>query len=128
VRFDRADWHHRHWDRLDDVQSAIEQYVPIAHPFILVDDDALNVGGEFLGRPRRYLLDQGGKYAGPPSSGDEAVSQMQKFFQQDTVYVVFMWYTFWWLDYYVPISRYLDSHAERLLLTDSVMIYRLLHE
>jgi glycosyltransferase involved in cell wall biosynthesis len=55
VRFTPESWHHGHWEMLDKIESAVDTLItPDAH-VILVDNDLLNVGSRFLGRPRLHL-------------------------------------------------------------------------
>jgi glycosyltransferase involved in cell wall biosynthesis len=107
--FDQSTWGHPHWDRLDELQSAILKYVPRGVKFVLIDDDGLNLGAEFDGRPRRHIIEDQGKYGGPPADGSEAVRRLERVVAREVEYLVIMWYSFWWLDAYPELASHLES-------------------
>jgi glycosyltransferase involved in cell wall biosynthesis len=123
--FDRESWRYDYWDKLDELEVAIREHVPRKCPLVLVDDNALNVGCEFDGRPCRTLMEQDGKYSGPPLSGDLAVEQLRALGRQGVRYVVIMWHSFWWIDYYHELRTYLDARAVQLHHSGTSKIYRL---
>ncbi|HEX2476599.1 MAG TPA: glycosyltransferase family 2 protein [Lacipirellulaceae bacterium] len=123
--FNRANWHYDYWDRLDEIEAAILEYVPEKTPFILVDDNTLNVGREFKGRPCRNLSNQDGMYVGPPENGDLALERLRTFRRQGVRYAVFMWHSFWWFECYPELRHYFEASAVQLHRSDTSMIYQL---
>ena len=122
--FDRANWRYDYWNRLDELEAAILEYVPANSPFILVDDDALNMGREFKGRPCRSLMRQAGLHVGPPENGDQAVERLRVFTRQGVRYAVFMWHSFWWFDCYPELRHHLEATSVALNHSGTSVIYR----
>jgi glycosyltransferase involved in cell wall biosynthesis len=125
LTFDRERWRYDYWDRLDELEAAILAHIPKESTLVLVDDNALNIGCDFNGRPCRTLMEQDGKYVGPPLSGDLAVEQLRAFGRQGVRYVVFMWHSFWWIEWYPELRLYLEASALRLHRSSTSLIYRL---
>jgi glycosyltransferase involved in cell wall biosynthesis len=125
LTFDRDGWRYDYWDRLDELETAMLKHVPKDSSLVLVDDNALNIGSEFNGRPCRTLMEEDGEYVGPPLAGDRAVEQLRDFGRQGVRYVVFMWHSFWWLEYYPELRLYLETSAVQLHHSSSSLIFRL---
>lgn len=123
LQFDWSDWGHDHWDRLDDIEQAINEHVPQDAEVVLIDDDTMNVRTSLLGRPRHYLLaDDNQCFAGPPADGDQAVEQLREYNQRGIKHVVIVWYCYWWLDHYAALQQELANAYAELYRDASVLI------
>lgn len=105
---------------LEDIQSVI----PVPAKVIVVNEDQWDRG---LLKPRSTFpfLERDGEYWGPPGNNRVALSELERLRQLGAGYIVFSWNTFWWLNHYPPLQRYLRSRCRSLLENDRVRIFAL---
>jgi glycosyltransferase involved in cell wall biosynthesis len=125
IEFDPDCWKQEHWAFLDRFESAVESNIPSDETVILVDDDKLNAGYSLFGRPRRFLLERDGHYDGIPEHAGQAVEQIRKFTHEDVGYLIFISYSFWWIEHFPALSDFLAQHAVAIHKCDAAMIYQL---
>ena len=128
VQFDRSMWHHPHWDILERLRQLVVDHVPADATILLIDQDKLNVGRTFFGRPRRHLMEYEGGYYGPPSEGQAAVEQIKEMQTEGVRYVVLTSSCLWWLEHYTPLREFLENHGRRIVYEPAAAIFMLPNE
>jgi hypothetical protein len=107
--------------------TEIERTVSADEPLILIDDAQLK--GR-LPRGLRLLpfLERNGEYCGLPADSASAISDMERLRAAGAARIVFVWTTFWWLDYYAEFREYLDSRYRRLVDNERLIVFDLKYE
>lgn len=110
--------------RFDDLRDILSEVIPSGDAFILVDQQSF-----------RHLLDSGwqalpflerdGVYWGNPSSGEEAISELERLRSSGARFIAFAWPAFWWFDYYEAFQDHLRSHYRCAAQTDQVVVFDL---
>jgi glycosyltransferase involved in cell wall biosynthesis len=124
IEYDPSGWGHQHWDMLERFRDEVCKIVPENELMVLVDDDILNVGSAFFGRPRRHVIEMDGAYYGPPNSSEHAIQHLQDIRSEGVQYLVFCWYNFWWLEHYHELFKWLCNEALLISDTAECKIYR----
>ena len=89
------------------IREAILQLVPREKRFILIDDEQLRYS---LPRgPAIPFLEKAGEFWGPPPDDATAIRELERLRGEGATLVVFVWGSFWWLDYYAEFARYLRA-------------------
>jgi glycosyltransferase involved in cell wall biosynthesis len=84
--------------------------MPADASFILVDQNAWADGtGSWLPADRRAIpfLERNGEYWGGPADDDEAIRELERLRDAGADFIVFIWFTFWWLDHYAAFASHL---------------------
>jgi hypothetical protein len=106
--------------------SDIDSVVPDGATFILVDANALPRGG--FGERRVFpFLERNGEYWGLPADDATAIQELHRLRREAASHMVFAWTSFWWLDHYVGLTRYLWSHFPCLFHNERVLVFDLQH-
>jgi hypothetical protein len=106
------------------ISDEIEKIISEKKKFILVDEDYLRK--DFF--PQYQILpfpQQNGEYAGPPAAAESAIQALESLRQQGARFIVFIWSSFWWLDYYLTFHEYLRTQFDCCLENDLVVIFNL---
>ena len=90
-----------------------------------MDEESWGLGNDFNGRRVWPFPEKDGIFCGAPTDQIEAVRELQRLQQAGAEFIVFMWTTFWWLDFYGDLEQYLNHHAERVLCSPRVVVFRL---
>ena len=106
---------------LEDILSLI----PTDETFILVDDAQWGAEDSISSRKVIPFIERNGKYWGAPADDETAILELQRLRSAAANYMVFAWPSFWWLDHYQELARYLDSHHKCLLKNNRVIIFDL---
>ncbi len=91
-------------------QERLAATLPADASFILVDENAWRTGaGNLFTATRRAIpfLERNGEYWGPPASDDAAIHELERLREEGADFIVFTWFTFWWLDYYAGFASHL---------------------
>ena len=86
----------------------ITSAIPMNSTVILVDEGTL-VGQALDGYRVFPFLEQDGEYAGYPADSATAIAELERLRRDGAEFVVFIWASFWWLDYYGEFESYLRS-------------------
>jgi len=118
----RADpgWHHVY-----EVTQEIAKLVPPHDAFILVDEGRLDAAP--LVAPRRCIpfLEKDGHYWGKPADDEAAIREVMRLRLSGANFLIFVSSTFWWLEYYPRLKRYLDSNFRCALEDDRLLAFDL---
>jgi 4-amino-4-deoxy-L-arabinose transferase-like glycosyltransferase len=72
-----------------------------------------------------HFLEQDGIYGGNPGDSKEAIADLERLHRQGATHLVFITNTFWWLESYPELARYLSENATPLEATPEFKIYKL---
>jgi glycosyltransferase involved in cell wall biosynthesis len=110
--------------RLAMAAAEIEQTVPFDQPFILLDDAQL---AEYL--PDHVhaisLLERDGEYGGLPADSASATADLERLRDHGAMFIVFLWSTFWWFDYYADFREHLSGRYQRVVSNERLEIFDL---
>lgn len=99
----------RRWlGELAPLVQEITSAIPMPSTLILVDEGTL-VGQALEGYRVFPFLEQNGEYAGYPTDSATAIAELERLRREGAKFVVFIWASFWWLDYYREFEHYLRS-------------------
>ena len=113
------------WHRLYAAIQEIIKVVPAESSFILVDDGCLEAPA--LIAPRRYLpfLEKEGRYWGKPPDDATAIRELERLRNAGASFIVFIWSTFWWLEYYGGLHRYLRAQFPCIRQDERIVVFDL---
>ncbi len=103
----------------------IIKVVPAESSFILVDDGCLE--SPDLLAPRRYLpfLEKDGRYRGKPPDDATAIRELERLRKAGASFIVFIRSTFWWLEYYTGLHRYLRAQFPCIQQDERIVVFDL---
>jgi hypothetical protein len=107
------------------VTQEIAKLVPPQDAFILVDEGRLEAAP--LVAPRRCIpfLEKDGHYWGKPTDDEAAIREVTRLRLSGANFMIFVSSTFWWLDYYSGLKRYLYSNFRCALKDDRLLAFDL---
>ena len=117
----RDSWYHK----IDKSIQEIATVVPETAYFILVDDNQLNLQNNILGRHRSHLIEINGQYGGLPVNDETAIEHIKRHAKNGAASIIFAWTSFWWLDYYKGMIKYLHSNYQVSIKNDLLIGYNL---
>lgn len=110
---------------LYEVREALKALISPQESFILVDENILN-GNEIIEGFRAIpFTEHNGQYWGHPADDETAIREFNRLYQTGANAIVFLWHTFWWLDYYVGFSDYLRQKFPCVLRNECVIAFDL---
>lgn len=102
----------------------IKPLISTGEKFIFVDEAQLEY--QFLGQREAIpFLARDGKYWGAPPDDETAIQELERLRCQGASFIVFIWSSFWWLDYYCQFHQYLLSYYKCLLQNDRCLVFDL---
>jgi SAM-dependent methyltransferase len=107
-------------------QKAIDIVSP-GESFILVDDGQIGVQ-HIPGRRGWPFLERDGIYWGKPADDAEAIRELERLRRSGAAFMIFAWLSFWWLDHYVGLNRYLRATFHCVADNDCLIAFDLRHE
>jgi len=113
------------WHCVYEVTQEIAKLVPPHDAFILVDEGRLDAAP--LVAPRRCIpfLEKDGHYWGKPADDEAAIREVMRLRLSGANFLIFVSSTFWWLEYYPRLKRYLDSNFRCALEDDRLLAFDL---
>jgi Methyltransferase domain len=103
----------------------LAEVVPPSDSFILVyDGDPRFEGGLSISRGLPFL-EHGGVYWGPPHNDEEAIRELERMRRFGSAFIIFIWRSFWWLDYYPGFHQYLCSKFQCVRKNDCLIAFDL---
>ena len=105
---------------VEEITSAI----PMPSTLILVDDGML-VGQALDGYRVFPFLEQDGEYAGYPPDSATAIAELERLRRDGAMFVVFIWASYWWLDYYGEFEHYLRSQFRCVVESERIIAFDL---
>jgi len=120
-KWQRNSWFHQIQSGIDD----IIQLVPSEDGFVLVDENAWGIDNELAQRKRYHLVDDNGKYNGPPSDDNQAILEIERERKEGAKYIFFTSNSFWWLDYYAKLAAHLKRNYPCILNNERLLGFQL---
>jgi len=103
----------------------IATLVPPSESLILLDNDEWGLSDTVAGRSRvPFFESTGGQWGLPPDDGT-AIRELEQRREAGTAFMVFGWPSFWWLDLYPGLHRYLRSSHLCVLENDRLVAFDL---
>ena len=123
---DPTEWKkHSWWCRLDRAARELDNALPLAAPFILVDENSWGMDAEFGDRPVRRFLDRDGRYWGPPSEDAVAASELLRLRRAGATSIAFTWKSFWMLDYFADFAAFVRAKFPVVLANERLQVFDL---
>ncbi|HYP19936.1 MAG TPA: polysaccharide pyruvyl transferase family protein [Chloroflexia bacterium] len=107
------------------VLKEVERWVPPGATFILVDEERWGGGQALAGRRSLPFLERDGRYWGLPADSSSATAELERLRNEGAQYIVFMWPSFWWLDYYHEFHSYLRQNYRTLAQNERIVVFSL---
>jgi len=113
-----------YFERLEKAKKNIDRLIPLRDKFILVDQDTMRwtLGA---GRAAVPFLERDGQYWGIPADDETAIGEVERLRTSGAKFIIFWWADYWWLEYYVDLSRHLRSNYRCILEDDSLIVFDL---
>ncbi|MDZ8085558.1 MAG: glycosyltransferase [Nostoc sp. DedQUE12b] len=111
--------------QLHAIREELKTLISPQESFILVDEDILNGNEIIKGFQTIPFTEHNGQYWGQPADDETAIREFNRLHQIGASAIVFLWHTFWWLDYYVEFYDYLRQKFPCVLRNDCVIIFDL---
>ena len=109
--------------RLQKCRDALTRLIPLAEPFILVDDEQMRSD---LPHARAIpFLEKNGEYWGPPADNATAIRELERLRRTGARYIAFTWPAFWWTEHYGEFYRHLCEKFRRVLKDDRLLVFDL---
>ena len=109
--------------RLQKCRDALTRLIPLAEPFILVDDEQMRSD---LPHARAIpFLEKNGNYWGPPADDATAIRELERLRRAGARYIAFTWPAFWWTEHYGEFYRHLCEKFRRVLKDDRLLVFDL---
>lgn len=92
--------------------ARVAAVIPPGASFIIVDDNAWAgsiVSAPLANRQAIPFLERNGEYWGRPEDDKEAIHELERLRAAGADFIVFTWFTFWWLDHYSAFASYLRT-------------------
>jgi glycosyltransferase involved in cell wall biosynthesis len=112
--------------RLELLQD-IEANIAENETFIWIDDQLFNrkkLNEYFF--PNQVVipfLEQDSQYWGPSADSQAAIEEIEKLRLAGANFIVFLWPSFWWLEYYQELAQYLHNRYHCLLENERCIIF-----
>jgi hypothetical protein len=102
----------------------ITSAIPL-HSTLIVVDDGSEVGQTLNGYHTVPFLEQDGKYAGLPPDSATAIAELERLRRDGAQFVVFVYASFWWLDFYLDLQQHLRSQFRRVVESTRIIVFDL---
>jgi hypothetical protein len=113
-------------DQTHRMKEEIAALVPAGETLLLVDgQDPWGTEDIVAGRRAIPFLEREGKYWGSPENDAMAIRELERLRLGGANFMVFGWQSFWWLDYYAGLHRYLRARFRCALENDRLAIFDL---
>jgi hypothetical protein len=108
--------------RLDAAKQELAGLIPKGTRFILIDQNVW--GPEILtGRGAIPFIERDGVFWGPPGDDDTAIREFERLRGHGASFIVFLWPSFWWLDYYAEFARHLNYKCQCVLQSERAIVF-----
>jgi hypothetical protein len=114
-----------HIGHLYEVREKLKSLISPQESFILVDEDRLKGNAIIEGFRTIPFTEHNGQYWGAPTDDNMAIREFDRLRQTGASAIVFLWHTFWWLDYYAGFHDYLRQKFLCLLQNDHLIAFDL---
>lgn len=98
--------------------------VPPGESFILVDDAQFGVEA-IPGRSGLPFLEHDGMFWGRPVDDAHAISELERMRRSGSAFIIFCWLSFWWLEYYTGLHKYLRTRFRCVRANECVIAFDL---
>jgi hypothetical protein len=114
-----------HIGHLYEVRDKLNTLIPPQASFILVDEDRLKGNKIIEGLQTIPFAEHNGQYWGAPADDTTAIQEFGRLRQMGASAIVFLWHTFWWLEYYAEFHDYLRRNFTCTFNNDHLIVFDL---
>jgi glycosyltransferase involved in cell wall biosynthesis len=116
------------WHKINRTIDELLSLIPVGGKLVLVDEDQWGPGTNIAGRQRIPFPEKNGIYGGLPANDQEAIGETERLRHSGADLLAVVWTSFWWLQHYQELNRYLRSHYSCLLDNERVIVFDLRSE
>jgi len=109
--------------RINVSAKEIGKLISKSKSFILVGEEWWIRDQIASGRKVIPFTEKNCQYWGPPPNDNIAIEELERLRTAGASHIVFLWPSFWWLDYYVKLHHYLRSKFPCVLENDRLVIF-----
>jgi len=121
-------WKSQSWfHKINNGIQEIKKRVPDRSTIILVDEEKWGIVEKLESFKILPLMERNGKYAGLPVDSKEAISAILQLQKKGAAYIVFVWSSFWWLEYYEDLTKFLFQRFILILKNEDILVFELNH-
>jgi SAM-dependent methyltransferase len=99
--------------------------IPAGECLILVDDAQWGRIRELAGHRVVPFLEKEGRYWGPPEDDETGILELGRLQEAGASHIAFAWPSFWWLEHYAGLHRFLRSSFACVLENERLVVFRL---
>jgi len=114
-------WFHQWNQALKELREA----VPKGCTLILVDEEQWSAGPFWEERHVLPFLERDGAFFGLPADDHTAIRELRRMMEKGAGYLVFISSTFWWLDHYRGLAKWLELKARVVLENSRLKVFKL---
>ena len=114
-----------HYYKTHKSNQEITGIVPHGSKLILVADYAVDSALSLGNRILMTIDKRDGDYWRPPADDKSAIAELNRLRQLGAEFIVFLWPSFWWLEYYKGLEQYLRTKHNCVLRSSHTVIYDL---
>jgi hypothetical protein len=112
------------WDQLQLAMQEITALIPPRDTFIWIDQEKF--GGVIVdGRRAIPFPQRDEQYQGPPPDDETAIREVERLHRSGASFIVFGWFSFWWLNHYSELHRHLRSKFRCVLENERLIAFDL---
>ncbi|MDJ0903086.1 MAG: hypothetical protein QNJ55_30240 [Xenococcus sp. MO_188.B8] len=110
-----------------DLCQKLEELIPEQENIILVDESYLNQSEDQFFQTRNIIpfMEKDGQYWGLPPDDETAIREVKRLRKAGANFLVFIWSSLWWLDYYRQFYQYLLASYHCIWQSDYCVVFRL---
>lgn len=109
--------------RLQKCRDALLRHIPLAEPFILVDEEQMR--SDLPHKRAIPFLEKNGRYWGPPADDATAIRELERLRRGGARYIAFTWPAFWWTEHYGEFYRHLCEKFRIVLKDERILLFDL---
>lgn len=116
------------WHKINRTIDELVGLIPAGGKLVLVDEDQWGPGTVIAGRQRIPFPERNGAYGGLPANDQEAIGETERLRDSGADLLAVVWTSFWWLQHYRELNRYLRTRYSCLLDNERVIVFDLRSE
>jgi len=126
IKTDREQWKKKSWWHQSD--AAIKELlsvVPVGATLMLAGKDQWVADATIAGRSVVHFTEAEEGYGGPPADDEAGILEFEKLRRRGIDYIVFPWWSSWWLEYYSGLNQHIRSRYGCLVENERLTIFNL---
>lgn len=116
---------HSWFHKVSQAIKLLKATVPVNSCIILVDEGKLGITKKLETFKIFHLMEIDGVYSGVPADSEAAIAAITTLHKKGAEYLVFIWSSYWWLEYFERMKKFLNEHFRCSFKNDNILIYNL---